>query len=192
MSMGNQPRCHPKPGPEAREAIERTLQQLRSLIYQQGYTQLKVQDALGWGRTYVSQLLRQQKSLRLDQVLQILQVIEVPPADFFFQLYGLPEGPPDRLEALRREAPPTRAAPWRDSVGWTEGASATASVASGEPSGNEILRLPRVLSALVELLEAKDLVCRGELARILENHEFHAGTATREMSKPATKEKVAP
>jgi len=56
---------------------------LREKIRQRGFNQLRVQEALGWGRTYISQLLRQQKSLRFDQIMQILHVIEEEPRDFF-------------------------------------------------------------------------------------------------------------
>lgn len=76
--------------------VDRVLNLLRAKIHERGYTQLKVQRALGWGRTYISQLFRKQKSLRFDQILQILEVVEIDPADFFAEFYRLP----------RREPPP--------------------------------------------------------------------------------------
>ena len=45
---------------------------------------------LGWGRSYISQLLTKQKSLRIEQVLLILDVIGVDPGDFFAELYHYP------------------------------------------------------------------------------------------------------
>ena len=57
--------------------VDRVLNLLRAKIHERGYTQLKVQRALGWGRTYISQLFRKQKSLRFDQILQILEVVEI-------------------------------------------------------------------------------------------------------------------
>lgn len=82
-------RPHPKPTPSAAREVDRALRLLRSKIHERGFTQLRVQEALGWGRTYISQLLRRQKSLRYDQILQILEVIEVEPTDFFAELFEL-------------------------------------------------------------------------------------------------------
>ena len=57
--------------------VDRYLTLLRNKIRERGYTQLQVQEALGWGRSYISQLLTRQKALRIEQVLLILSVIEV-------------------------------------------------------------------------------------------------------------------
>lgn len=67
--------------------LDRILTLLRNKIRERGFTQLEVQDTLGWGRSYISQLLTKQKSLRVEQVLLILSVIGVDPADFFSELY---------------------------------------------------------------------------------------------------------
>ncbi len=72
--------------------IDRILTLLRNKIREQNFTQLEVQDALGWGRSYISQLLTKQKSLRVEQVLQILAVIGIGPVQFFAELYHFPEG----------------------------------------------------------------------------------------------------
>lgn len=72
--------------------IDRALTLLRNKIRERGFTQLEVQEALGWGRSYISQLLTKQKSLRMEQVLLILEVIKVPPAEFFSELYNYPPG----------------------------------------------------------------------------------------------------
>ena len=73
--------------------IDRILTLLRNKIREQSFTQLEVQEALGWGRSYISQLLTKQKSLRVEQVLRILSVIGVDPAAFYAELYhfGDPE-----------------------------------------------------------------------------------------------------
>lgn len=68
--------------------IDRYLALLRSKILDQGFSQLSVQNEIGWGRSYISQLLTKQKSLRVEQVLQILAVIGVEPGAFFSELYG--------------------------------------------------------------------------------------------------------
>ena len=59
---------------------------LRTKIRECGHTQLIVQAALGWGRSYISQILTKQKLLRVDQLLAILRVIEVEPAQFFAEV----------------------------------------------------------------------------------------------------------
>ncbi len=69
--------------------VDRYLALLRAKIREQGFTQLEVQQALGWGRSYISQILNRLKCLRYEQVLLILNVIGVDPAAFFAELYGL-------------------------------------------------------------------------------------------------------
>ncbi len=70
--------------------LDRYLTLLRNKIRERGFTQLDVQEALSWGRSYISQLLTKQKSLRVEQVLLILDVIGVDPAEFFAELYYFP------------------------------------------------------------------------------------------------------
>ena len=72
--------------------LDRTLTLLRNKIREQGFTQLQVQAELSWGRSYISQLLTKQKSLRVEQVLRILQVIEIEPAEFYQELYRFSDG----------------------------------------------------------------------------------------------------
>ena len=82
---------------EAERELDRVLTLLRNKIRERGFTQLEVQEALSWGRSYISQLLTKQKSLRVEQVLLILEVIGVKPGEFFGELYHFPQG-----EAPRR------------------------------------------------------------------------------------------
>ena len=72
--------------------IDRILTLLRNKIREQGFTQLQVQAELEWGRSYISQLLTKQKSLRVEQVLRILDVIGIEPAEFYAELYSFPSG----------------------------------------------------------------------------------------------------
>ncbi len=74
----------------AQDEVDRMLIALRNKIRERGFTQLKVQADLNWGRSYISQLLTKQKSLRVEQVLQILDVIGIPPAAFFSELFQWP------------------------------------------------------------------------------------------------------
>ncbi len=73
--------------------VDRYLTLLRNKIREKGFTQLEVQEALSWGRSYISQLLTKQKSLRVEQVLLILDVIGVDPAEYFAELYYYPGTP---------------------------------------------------------------------------------------------------
>ncbi len=66
---------------------------LREVIRSSPLTQSEIQARLGWGRTYITQLLNGQKSLRLEQLLRILAALGVAPGEFFRSLYeqaGLP------------------------------------------------------------------------------------------------------
>ncbi len=69
--------------------IDRMLALLRETIRRRGFTHHEIQNELGWGRSYISQLFTKQKSTRFEQLFQILEVIDVEPADFFAELYGL-------------------------------------------------------------------------------------------------------
>ncbi len=71
--------------------VDRILTLLRNKIRERGSTQLEVQEALGWGRSYISQLLTKQKSLRVEQILLILNVIDVDPGEFYSELYYFPQ-----------------------------------------------------------------------------------------------------
>lgn len=81
--------------------VERCLTLLRDRIRERGFTQLEVQETLGWGRSYISQLLTKQKKLRVEQVLLILSVIGIEPASFFADLFADPS-----RHLARRVRPP--------------------------------------------------------------------------------------
>ncbi len=89
--------------------LGRILAALRNRIRERGFTQLEVQETLGWGRSYISQLMNQQKSLRIEQVLMILEAINVKPADFWSEIFHFGELSPSRPEKRPRRAAP---APW--------------------------------------------------------------------------------
>ena len=79
--------------------IDRMLLRLRNVIRLRGYTQLEVQAELGWGKSYISQLVTKQKALRVDQVLQVLDVIAMTPVAFYGGLYHWLEQEPEDLPA---------------------------------------------------------------------------------------------
>ena len=83
--------------------VDRYLTLLRNLIRQRGFTQLQVQKTLGWGRSYISQLMMREKAVRVEQGLKILEVIGVDPAEFYAELYGK-RGAPNAASMDRGEA----------------------------------------------------------------------------------------
>ena len=62
-------------------------------IKEQGFTQIQVQELLGWGGGHISLLVHGQKALRFEKILAILGVIDVTPAAFFAELYRIPLAP---------------------------------------------------------------------------------------------------
>ncbi len=67
--------------------LDRVLTLLKARMRDRGYTQLEVQEHLGWGRSYISQLVNRDKSIRVDQLLAILNVIGVKAEDFWAEIY---------------------------------------------------------------------------------------------------------
>ena len=137
--------------------IDRILTLLRNKIRERGFTQLEVQEALAWGRSYISQLLTKQKSLRVEQVLLILNVIGVDPGEFYAELYQLPpvdkmRGVDDYGEARYSSVP--------------YGPGAVSEVAEGNMSGDfsrSFQELRSLLRGLVRLLVDKNLINVDEL-----------------------------
>ena len=141
--------------------IDSYLKLLRDLIRGRGFTQLEVQDVLGWGRSYISQLLTKQKALRFDQVL--LSVIGVTPDAFFARLYHLPTS---RRSPERRRppgGPTTDHRPLPDRSSSPDGWSADA---TGPRAG--LRRLQALLGGLVSLLKKKGIITAAELAHAIE------------------------
>ena len=137
--------------------IEQILTLLRNKIRERGFTQLEVQEALAWGRSYISQLLTKQKSLRVEQVLLILNVIGVDPAEFYAELYHLPSM--DRLHSAEDYA----SAGYKPSP---HSASTVAEVTGGGPPGDSsrsFRELRSLLRGLVRLLVDKNLINVDEL-----------------------------
>ena len=127
--------------------LDRIVTLLRRLIRQRGFTQLEVQEDLGWGRSYISQLVNKQKSLRVEHVLMILKVIGVTPEDFFGEIYQ-----------------------FGDAYGSAGGAGRAA---RSQDRGGSMLRadLDRsmgLLDGLISLLEQKKLIAASELSRAVE------------------------
>ncbi len=139
--------------------VDRILTLLRNKIRERGFTQLEVQEKLGWGRSYISQLLTKQKSLRVEQVLMILEVIKVEPGDFYRELFQFPQSDV-RLRSLE-EYPDTR-------VGDTVPGLGVRATGPGGGFAEEFFRNYRQVTAklrgLIQLLVDKELVTFEELA----------------------------
>ena len=78
---------------EVEQRLERILEHLRSVMRQRKFSQVAVQKTLGWKGSYISQLFNRTKSLRVEQLLQILAVIGYCPLDFFDEVYGVQKTP---------------------------------------------------------------------------------------------------
>ncbi len=110
--------------------MNRCLTLVRDKIRETGFTQREVEQALSWGRSYISQLFTGTKKLRLEQVLSILGVIEVDPAQFFGELFR-----------------PGSPGPGRQDPG-----------ARGARMALELERAQRLLKAMVQLLLEKRII----------------------------------
>ncbi len=123
--------------------LDRYLTLLRNKIHDKGFTQLEVQEVLGWGRSYISQLLTKQKNLRLEQILAICSVIGIDAKEFFAELY---EGAPRFRVAQRR--------PHGDR-----------NLAGASNTEQQLEKLKPLLEGLAELLIDKGLITADELFR---------------------------
>ena len=131
--------------------LDRILSRLRYAIHERGFTPIEVQEALGWGRSCISQLLTKQKTPRVEQILMILNVIEVKPRDFFGEIFQFGE---DYGTLGKAQRPAGRAV----------------SPLSKGPGdlGAEVRRLRSLLEGMVSVLERKNLITAGDLAAAVE------------------------
>ncbi len=137
--------------------IDRVLTLLRNKIREQGFTQLEVQEALSWGRSYISQLLTKQKSLRVEQILLILNVIGVDPGEFYSELYH--QAAPERMRALEEYAERGyRSAPYSGSA-----VNEVADLALPGDFNRSFHELRSLLRGLVRLLVDKSVINVDEL-----------------------------
>ncbi|MEM6797432.1 MAG: helix-turn-helix transcriptional regulator [Acidobacteriota bacterium] len=149
---------------------------LRNKIREHGFTQLQVQEQLEWGRSYISQLLTKQKSLRVEQVLLILDVIGVEPAAFYGELYRFGAADPaiaGQGEEYGRSLPGQP--PFNASKVAQNGA-----IPYDELDGvrAELIRSRDTLENLLSLLEEKKVLAAEEVARLredLEPSDFRGG-----------------
>ena len=74
--------------------IDHILDFLRLKMKERGFSQVRVQDHLGWKGSYISQLFNRTKALRVEQLLMILDTIGIEPLEFFSEYYLLFKNPP--------------------------------------------------------------------------------------------------
>lgn len=88
------------------------LEEIRRLIRFSGMSQRAVEQAAGFSKGYLSQLLGRNLDIKVRHVLAILDALDTPPARFFAQVYGGLEPPlaasdkPDSLYRFERLARP--------------------------------------------------------------------------------------
>ena len=141
----------------ADKELDRVLTLLRNKIRERGFTQLEVQESLAWGRSYISQLLTKQKSLRVEQVLLILEVIGVEPGEFFGELYQYPHSGA-RVRGVEYGEPR------RSRAGYEPSAIAeTPSIYDGVDVAKNFHEVRSLLRGLVLLLVDKNLINVDEL-----------------------------
>jgi transcriptional regulator with XRE-family HTH domain len=96
---------------------QRVVSRLRELVDERGMSLAAVEKRLQRGRGYVGDALRGTKKLSLEVILDVLEVLGVPPAEFFDRrsLAGDERGPspaerqelaPESLPSDLRNAPP--------------------------------------------------------------------------------------
>lgn len=152
---------------DAQKEAARMLETLRRVIRERGFTQLKIQEVMGWGRSYISQLLTKQKTLRVEPLLQIVDAIGMQPAAFFAEHF-------------------------KDPSSGSEAASTPIPAVSGAEIELEIRRkldlLQGGLTGLVRVLVERRLIGANDLAAVL-----GGGEVVREIplqpAKPAPAEK---
>ncbi len=137
--------------------LESVLTLLRNKIRERGFTQLEVQEALGWGRSYISQLLTKQKSLRIEQVLLILNVIGVDPSEFFGELYHFPASGAGYEDPRRYPRYPARVERFEPAAVTTVGGG------ESEELQHNFQELRSLLRGLLRLLSDKGLLQADEL-----------------------------
>ncbi len=138
--------------------LDRVLTLLRNKIRERGFTQLEVQEALGWGRSYISQLLTKQKSLRVEQVLLILNVIGVDPSEFFGELYHFPSA------GQHGAAAPSFSRYASSAPGHSGGIASGSESATGDEFSRTFHELRALLRGLLWLLTDKGILDADELS----------------------------
>ncbi|MGH9362315.1 MAG: helix-turn-helix domain-containing protein [Thermoanaerobaculia bacterium] len=76
-----------RPSPGVEQSVERLRRALQRRIRDEGNSFREVEDRLGVGRDYVSQLLRGSMDLKVKHLFALFEVLEMEPGEFFRALY---------------------------------------------------------------------------------------------------------
>jgi transcriptional regulator with XRE-family HTH domain len=115
--------------PDAEGELRRLADRLWLRISEAGLSQREVSRRMGSQRDYVNQILRGNLELKVDHVVAILDIVEVPPEDFFADHYGMgrrfsrPLDPDERLPG---------GITWRELVSFFDAAAAELRAALGK------------------------------------------------------------
>lgn len=83
------------------ETVDRLREELRRLVRESGSTQRSVEEANGFTRGYLSQVLQGHVTLTARHVFGILLALGVPPDTFFSQWFENRSGRRERLSEIR-------------------------------------------------------------------------------------------
>jgi hypothetical protein len=72
--------------PQVRAQLQRVTAHLLAAIRRRGFSRSAVRRRLGWGRCRIRQALEHQRPLRFADMLEILDLLGIEPADFFAEL----------------------------------------------------------------------------------------------------------
>jgi len=76
-----------------KEDVHKVSEGLKRKIRQAGLTYGEVEKRAGMGRDYLRQVLRGTLKLRMEHVAAVLDVLALPPTDFFVEVFGPPPSP---------------------------------------------------------------------------------------------------
>ncbi len=79
-----------KPQKASHDLVAPFLALLSKKIRERGFTELEVEETLGWSRDHIRQLKAGCQRLRVQDVLSVLGVLGVEPGEFFAELYAEP------------------------------------------------------------------------------------------------------
>ena len=119
------------PAKRAAAAVETTIELLRRLMRASGRPRYQIEEALGYGPTYLAQVARGRIELKLRVLLEVLEELDVEPMAFFEHVF-----PPRASRASGDEALASAAA-----LGLAAGAERTAATATPRLSKDEILEI---------------------------------------------------
>ena len=137
------------------KSVERVLMLLRTKMRERGFTQIQVQEQLGWGRSYISQLMHMEKALRFEQILSILAVIGEDPAEFFAEVYRLESSSGASMDLLSLNM---------EGIERREQAEELVRVILQD------YQFPAVVLAMAQLLVEKGVLAPDELLPVFEKH----------------------